>query len=189
MRLVISFLLALSTVSLHAQDCDPVFFGKDYTYMSFFIVPENDWQTQFWVVTDKDSITFDLSDIEAFIKSVLSTSETFVLYSPDGLKMAYGMKRDYNYRRFDSYRMDLFYQMDIAEKKAEFTLLTGERMFIDYADIRGMFARLEGECSKIGMHSHGLWEEIMPDTTIMLVGLIGCFPTSDKFKFITNEGK
>lgn len=194
MRFVISFLLALSTVSLHAQDCNPVFFGKHYTYLRVFIVPENGLETLFWVVTDKDSVSLDLSDKAAFIKSVLSSNETFVVYSPQGLKLAYGEKENYesrrlDYHKFDYYRRELFRQMDADEKTAEFTLLTGETVFVDYADIKGMFVRVGGECDRKERLTSGLPKELMSETTVMLVGMIGCYPTSGKFKLIANEGK
>ena len=132
--------MILSVALCHAQNYNSNLLGGNYTCIEFTVTKENAYPTVFAAVTKADSINVDLSNIDKFVESVYSVCD-FMPISNSSF-----------YKGFET----------------NLILQTGEKVFIRYFDIMGIFLKEDETFIPNTKISIGLPKENMTMSVIII---------------------
>lgn len=162
--------MILSVALCHAQGYNSNLLGGSYTCIEFTVTKENAYPTVFAAITKVDSINVDLSNIDMFVESVYSVCDfmpnsTTSFYK--GFELVYGKSKQ-TYNICSLFISDFFNNFHHLQHKTNLILHTGEKVYIRYFDIMGIFLKEDETFIPNTKMSIGLPEENMTMSIIMI---------------------
>ena len=174
MKFIVYLSLFLSAVLCKAEDFDYTLVGGNYTYIDFDVSRENNWPIFFTAITKNDSIKVDLSDFDKFVESVLQSCD-YVGSLMDAYYAFYNLfgrsQRTYDMCRFTL--NDFYIKFEELERKTKLDLQTGEKVYVRYFDVSGIFMRVDKTVFRFAADSNGLPKKnwIMNEIYFPITGL------------------
>lgn len=191
-KFFVSLLMTLCVASGYAQENDCALFGESYTYISFDVVPKDNWPIFFAAVTKADTINVDLSNLDTFTESIFSSC-TFVpvhVTISESFQEVYGnaatgsnveiFQQLYDWQ--NQFDRDFCNKFEKFKREAILHLQSGENVHIEYFSITGIFCR--GGKPKSNF-SDGLPDDLLTmGTSVTPVALIDADTTKQELRFI-----
>lgn len=169
-KIIVYLSMILSVALSHAQNHNSNLLGGNYTCIEFTVTKENAYPTVFAAVTKADSINVDLSNIDKFVESVYSVCDFMPISNSSfykGFELVYG-KSEQTYNNCSLFISDFFNNFNHLHHKTNLILQTGEKVFIRYFDIMGIFLKEDETFIPNTKISIGLPKENMTMSVIII---------------------
>ena len=154
-----------------SQNCN--LYGEHYIYIKLEAERKNNYPIIFSAVTKMDSINVCLSNLDCFVGSIYSSCSFTPLSSSSFIKafqIVYGdTMKIYDLQR--QFMIDFFSHVDQFKREITLELKTGEKIYVEYSDVTGVFYRGDKSFIEESIISIGLPEEYITAPVIIPIAL------------------